>query len=119
MGCRVQLVVAFRHARKADELGPVARAGDDKRAVGHHAGIGVAPQGDRLQAEVAHHGLRRLRLAVGREHGAGIGAGGVRKRLGRALDEPHAVAPAGERQRLPQAGDAGADHGDGERLHGR
>ena len=110
---RVELVEAVRHAREARQLGAVARAGDHQRALGRHARIGLAPQGERLEPQLAHDRLRRFRLAVGGEHGAGKRAGGLRERLGRALDEPHAMAPPRQRQRLPQADDAGAGNGDG------
>jgi hypothetical protein len=43
------------------------------------------------------------------EHRARQPARGCRERLGRCLDQPHLMAASGEGERLPQAGDPGAD----------
>ena len=88
----VEALVTFRQAGEVVDLALVARAGDDQRAVEHGAGIGVAPQANGREAQVAHDRGIDLLLAEGPQHGAGIGAGGVRERLGRLLDQPHASA---------------------------
>ena len=111
-------LVALREPGEARDLGAVARGRHHQRAAAHRAGIGVLPNLQRLEPKGAHDGLGRLVLAVGREHGAGIGAGRLRERFGGLLDEPYAMAAPRQRQGLPQAGDAGAGDGDREGTHG-
>ena len=54
-----------------------------------------------------------LALAIGRQHAAGPVAGGQHHRLVAALVQRHGVAGLREQQRLPGAGNAGADDGNG------
>ena len=115
----VEALVSFRQSREVLHLAPVARCGHHQRAAHDGAGISVAPQADRLEPEIAHDRRIHFGLAERAQHGAAIAAGGIGERFGRPLDEPHAMAPAGQRQRLPQAGDAGADNGDGRFVHSR
>ncbi|MEI9900963.1 MAG: hypothetical protein WDN31_13415 [Hyphomicrobium sp.] len=60
-------------------------------------------------------GGRRLRLALGRQHHAGIDAGAVRKRRRARLDEPHAMTRARQHHGLPEAENSGTENGDGAR----
>ncbi len=91
----------LRHVRKPGELGAVAGRGHDEATALHDAGAGLAPQLEPLQAELLHQQRRRLRLAVGREHGAGEPAGRARRILRHGLAQRHRVAAARQCQCLP------------------
>ena len=73
----------------------------------------LAPKLERADAEPADDGFRCLGLAPGRQHAAGQMAGRLRHRGVAALMQRDVVAGLREQQRLPCAGNAGADHGNG------
>ena len=114
----VDALVTFGQPREVIHLALVACTRNDQRALDDGARIRLSPQPDRLEPEVAHDRRIHFLFAERPQHGAGIGAGGIRKGLGRPLDEPYAMALASQRQGLPQAGDAGAGDGDAACLHG-
>ncbi len=114
----IEKAVALRAPRKALQLAAVARGGDDDAAVRLQRRVEVAPQGDALAAELAQHGGRGLRLALGRQHDAAVETRRIRERLGAGFDQPHAMARAGKRERLPESEDSGAEHRDGARIRG-
>ena len=114
----IEEAVALRAPRKALQLAAVARRGDDDAAVRLQRRIEVAPQRDALAAELAQHGGRRFRLALGRQHDAAVETRRVGERLGADFDQANAMAGAGQRQRLPEAEDSGAEHRDGARVRG-
>ena len=104
--------MAFGHAGEAVELGAVAVERDDQRAVGGGARIGLAPQRDAAAAKLAHDGFGALLLAIRREHGAGIEAAAMGEGHRRALAQRDLMPAARQRERLPEADDAGATDGD-------
>ena len=110
---RVEPDVAGGEFGKAFEIGAVARMRHDQRAVERGFGKMLAPEVERADAEPADHGFRRLGLAPRRQHAAGPMAGGQRHRGVTALVQSDGVAGLREQQRLPCAGNAGADDGYG------
>ncbi len=107
----------FGHFCKPRQLSPIARGGHDQCASVDEARIRGAPQRQSLAAQFAHERRRGLGFAVWRQHGAGVLACSCRERLGACLKQPHAMARARQRQRLPQAEDAGAGDRDVSRCH--
>ena len=99
--------------RKAFEIGAVARMRHHQRAVERGVRKMLAPQVERADAEPADHGLGGLGLAPGRQHAAGPVAGGERHIGVTALVQRDGVAGLREQQRLPGAGNARADDGNG------
>ena len=110
---RVEPPVAGGQPGKAFEIGAVARMRHHQRAVERRLRKMLAPQIERAQAEPADHGLGGFGLAPGRQHAAGPMAGGLRHRRVAALMQRDVVAGLREQQRLPGAGNAGADDGYG------
>src|SRR5512146_2657396 len=84
----------------------------DERAVHGRAWVCLAPKRDTAKAELAHHELGGLPLAIWGEHGAGIETASMHEGYGRALAQRHLVPAAGKRERLPQADHASAADGD-------
>ena len=99
--------------RKTFEIGAVARMRHHQRAVERGVGKMLAPQIERADAEPADHGLGGLGLAPRRQHAAGPVAGGERHLGVAALIQRDGVAGLREQQRLPRAGNARADDGNG------
>jgi hypothetical protein len=99
--------------RKTLEIGAVARMRHHQRAVERGFGKMLAPQIERTDAEPADHRLRGFGLAPRRQHAAGPMAGGERHPGVAALVQGDGVAGLGEQQRLPCAGNACTDDGNG------
>ena len=110
---RVEPTVAGGEPGKAFEIGAVARMRHDQRTVERGVGKMLAPQIERADAEPADHGFRGLGLAPRRQHAAGPVAGGKRHIGVTALVQGDGVAGLCEQQRLPCAGNARADDGNG------
>ncbi len=113
MRAGVKPPVARGHFGEAFEIGAVARMGHHQRTVERRLRKILAPQIERAEAEPDDHGLGGLGLAPGRQHAAGPVAGRLRHRLVAALMQRDVVAGLREQQRLPRAGDAGADDRNG------
>src|SRR5262245_61793391 len=84
----------------------------DERAVHGRAWVRLAPKRDPAKAELTHHELGGLRLAIWSEHGAGIEAASVYEGHGRRLAQRPSMPAAGGRERLPKANDTCAADGD-------
>jgi len=115
----IEPLMAAREFGKAFEIAAVAGVRHDKRAVERRIRQFPAPQVERTQAEPADDRLRTLALAPRRQHAAGKVAGGEHHRLVAALMQRDIVAGLREQQRLPGAGNAGADDGNGRIPPGR
>src|ERR1700681_2414596 len=98
---------------KAFEIAAVAWMRHHQRTVEWRLRKMLAPQIERADAEPADHGLRCLGLAPGRQHAAGPGTGRLRHRGIAALMQRDRVAGPRKQQRLPRAGNACADDGNG------
>ena len=105
-------LVAWREPGEAVEIGSVARMGDHERPVQRRVGHVLAPQRNRLPAQSCDHGLRRLALAVGRQHAPGPKACRATQDRVSAVIERHGEADLREQKRLPCASDPGAYDGD-------
>ena len=110
---RVEPDMAGGQLRKTFEIGAVARMRHHQRAVERGFGKMLAPEVERADAEPADHGLGGLGLAPGRQHAAGPVAGGKRHLGVTALIQRDGMAGLREQQRLPCAGNARADDGNG------
>ena len=95
------------------EVAAVARMRHDQRAVHRSFREMPTPEIERADAEPADHGLGSLGLAPGREHAAGPVTGGLPHRGVAALMHGHGMAGLRQQQRVPGAGDACADDGNG------
>ena len=115
---RVEPDMAGGQFRKTFEIGAVARMRHDQRAVEGRFGEMLAPQIERADAEPADDGLGGLGLAPGRQHAAGPVAGGERHTGVTALIQSDGMAGPCEQQRLPCAGNARTDDGNGESPRG-
>ena len=105
----VEPLVAAGHAREAVEVGAVARMRHDQRAVERRVGELLAPEIERAGAEPGDDRFRRFALAPRREHAAGDVAHRLRHGCVVALVDGDVEAGLRQRERLPRAGDAGAD----------
>ena len=110
---RVEPDMAGGQSCKAFEIGAVARMRHDQRAVERGFRKKLAPQIERADAEPADHRLGGFSLAPGREHAAGPMAGCERHIGVTALIQGDGMAGLCEQQRLPCAGNARADDGNG------
>ena len=84
------------------EIGLVAGCGDNQRAGGHDLRVGLAPQFEANEAQLADDGLRALGFAIGSEHGAGEAAGAAGLPLGHGLAQGDVVSAPGQLEGLPQ-----------------
>ncbi len=109
----IQALVVCRAPRKAFEIAAVARMRHHQRAVERRVRQFPAPQIERLETEPADDRFGDLALAIGRQHAAGPVAGGEHHRLVAALMQRDRVAGLRKQQRLPRAGNACADDGNG------
>ncbi len=91
------------------EIGLVAGGGDDQRAGGHDLGIGLAPQFEANEAQLADDGLGALGFAIGSEHRAGEAAGAAGLPLGHCLAQGHVVPAPGQLEGLPEPENAAAN----------
>ena len=103
---------ALGHALEPVEELAVAGGRHNETAGGAKIRIDRLPDFDAAQAKLADDRFGALLLAARREHCARIGAASVGERVFRAFGEDHTMAPAGQRQGLPQSGDAGASDRD-------
>ena len=110
---RVEPPVARCELGKTLEIGAVAAVRHHQRAVERGIRQFAAPQIERPQAEPGDDGFGGLALAPRRQHAAGPVAGGEHHRRVAALVQRDVVAGLREQQRLPGAGNAGADDGNG------
>ena len=110
---RIDPLVTGGESRKALEIIAVARMRHHQRAVERRIGQVLAPEVQRAQAEPGNDGLGGLALAPRREHAAGPMAGGEHQVGVALLVQRDVVAGLREQQRLPGAGNACADDGDG------
>ena len=111
LGC-IDMAVPVGKPAEALEVGAVARMRDDEGTVERRLRGFATPQIERAQAEPCHQRFRRLALAIRRQHSTGPVAHGLRHRRVAALVQRDLAACFRKQQRLPGAGDAGADHAD-------
>src|SRR6185503_9586274 len=101
-------LMSFGQASETGELALVPRSGDDKAATRDDAWVRGLPKLQPAQTKRLDDGLRRLRLAIGRQHGAGNAAGHTGSFLRLRLVQGDGMAAARQFEGLPQPEDAAA-----------